>query len=426
MEGLILANDLRLSCIRGGGIKYPWEEGVLGELDTTLYYDFVKQVYGQASSGTGIASVAESVVEAYLTRASNALVLDTSGNFTEVSSGELARSDKSLLLQESRQNKINTDLTTWSTAGGASVSAEGTQKGLAAYRLSGPNSGDLGSRIFTFPSHGSNVVFSAVFGDGAGAEPAIELTASSNRHTVSINMSTGVTTIERDALSAIDDHYSEDLGSGVWRLVMECSGLTAGFGIIHSDFNGADDVLVCGAHLENGVFATTPVLGNAQTRARDDFNWTGLGTFIADTGSAHWAFVEFGDRLQDTGDAYGIAITDGSGADPHISIRHDVTNGDVVARIEGNSGVETLTYNATLSETDTIKALVRTNGTNDHELYVNGASRATGTTALTISTDYEELRLGQNESDVSSSGYIKKVYVGKGAITDTQANDLTT
>jgi hypothetical protein len=191
--------------------------------------------------------------------------------------------------------------------------------------------------------------------------------------------------------------------------------------LIESGVSSSVDILVWGAQLEAGAYATSyiPTLGTSVTRVADAASKTGISSLIGQTEGV--VFIDF-NRSYVTGsyDRY-IAVDDNDAGIYRTGIfilPEPSINGRVYIQIRNNSSdVLNYTYNSTTVPRLKIAVAYKSN---DMAIYINGTQMATSTSALSFAHTLQRV------AHYSNSEAISQALLFKTRLTNAQLAELTT
>jgi hypothetical protein len=185
--------------------------------------------------------------------------------------------------------------------------------------------------------------------------------------------------------------------------------------------NGTDGLLIWGAQVEAGAYATSyiPTLAASVTRVADGASKTGISSLIGQTeGTLFYEFsVPANENLTRS-----IGVTDGTTSN-RINISVFATN--LFARVDVG-GVNQVNSNATIVPTNMNKVAFRYKA-NDFAAYINGVKVITDTSGSTFSgTTLSSFSFIQPDSTSAFNGSVSEILFFKTALTDAELASLTT
>jgi hypothetical protein len=245
--------------------------------------------------------------------------------------------------------------------------------------------------------------------------------------TAVINLTTGAITNSGFATTPTATNY----GNGWWRVsytetsgggsvpIYVDGGTTSNGGGITG--NGTDGILIWGAQLEAGAYATSyiPTLGTSVTRVADAASKTGISSLIGQTEGT----LFFEGSASDLATFKRVAISSGSfSSSVYLDFRND---GSVVASSWASGGL-VLYQPVTPSNPRNRNKYAIAYKSNDWAVYVNGtlaAAQSSGAATFSSTLNTLEFALGGNDP---FTGNVNQVLLFKTRLTNAQLAELTT
>jgi len=190
-------------------------------------------------------------------------------------------------------------------------------------------------------------------------------------------------------------------------------------GIFRDSSNNDIDILIWGAQLEAGSYATSyiPTSGSAVTRNKDEFTRNNLASLINDAEGV--LFVEIAALANDSTNR-SFTISDGTN-DNRLVLKYD-NQSNVIESFNRVSGTQTASLSSTVTDITVFNKIAIKYKLNDYALWLNGVEVATDSSA-SIFTGLNVLTLESGGS--SFYGKIRQLQVYKTALTDNQLIRLT-
>ena len=230
---------------------------------------------------------------------------------------------------------------------------------------------------------------------------------------------------QNNSVTLLTQSYGSELSNSEWVRITGTFTTTTAATIqlqICRDLMDSEEMLIWGAQLEQGSYATSyiPTDGSTVTRVQDQYSKTGISNLINSEEGV--LFVEIA-SLSESGNYRELGLSDGTTSN-RVLISYKSTDNVIRGSFQGSGGTN-LEYTVTSSK-DFHKIAVKWK-VNDFALWVDGVEVGSDTSGSSFPADtLNSLSLDDGGGASKFLGKVKQLQVFKTALTDTELATLTT